>query len=229
MIRPLITVAAGLLKAGGVLAIEHDDTHGEIGARSARPSAGAGRRRRPPRPRRPPAVRHRAGGYDSPPHEKGVDMTIFDCADPLARRAGLETAAARGRAPAGSSCCRPTPSTASAPTRSTLLPCETLLAVKGRGPDMPVPGAGRVVDDHRRSGAARCSPVARELVEAFWPGGLSLVIEHAPSLQLGSGRHPGHGDAPDAAAPGRAGPATSRRADGRLQREPVAVGRRRRP
>ena len=29
VIRPLINVAAGLLKPGGVLAIEHDDTHGE--------------------------------------------------------------------------------------------------------------------------------------------------------------------------------------------------------
>ncbi len=29
VIRPLISVAAGLLKPGGVLAVEHDDTHGE--------------------------------------------------------------------------------------------------------------------------------------------------------------------------------------------------------
>ena len=29
MIRPLVSVAAGLLRPGGVLAIEHDDTHGE--------------------------------------------------------------------------------------------------------------------------------------------------------------------------------------------------------
>jgi release factor glutamine methyltransferase len=29
VIRPLISVVAGLLKPGGVLAIEHDDTHGE--------------------------------------------------------------------------------------------------------------------------------------------------------------------------------------------------------
>jgi tRNA threonylcarbamoyl adenosine modification protein (Sua5/YciO/YrdC/YwlC family) len=26
-------------------------------------------------------------------------------------------------------------------------------------------------------------PIARELVEAFWPGALTIVIEHAPSLQ----------------------------------------------
>ena len=29
VIKPLISIAAGLLKVGGVLAIEHDDTHGE--------------------------------------------------------------------------------------------------------------------------------------------------------------------------------------------------------
>ena len=26
------------------------------------------------------------------------------------------------------------------------------------------------------------TPTARELVEAFWPGGLTLVVEHAPTL-----------------------------------------------
>ena len=36
MIRPLISVAAGLLKVGGVLAIEHDDTPGRVRARAAR-------------------------------------------------------------------------------------------------------------------------------------------------------------------------------------------------
>ena len=38
VIRPLISVAAGLLKVGGVLAIEHDDTQGESvpGAAAAR-------------------------------------------------------------------------------------------------------------------------------------------------------------------------------------------------
>ena len=35
-------------------------------------------------------------------------------------------------------------------------------------------------------------PAARELLEAFWPGGLSLVLPHAPSLtwDLGSTRAP---------------------------------------
>lgn len=57
----------------------------------------------------------------------------------------------------------------------------SLLAAKGRGRDMPVPvlvgswdtidGLVTVVDDR-----------LRDLVEAFWPGGLTIVVEHARSL-----------------------------------------------
>ncbi|MBE7188870.1 L-threonylcarbamoyladenylate synthase [Jatrophihabitans endophyticus] len=56
-----------------------------------------------------------------------------------------------------------------------------LLRTKGRGRDMPVPvlvgswstidGLVSAVDDRTRA-----------LVEAFWPGGLTLVVRHAPSL-----------------------------------------------
>jgi tRNA threonylcarbamoyl adenosine modification protein (Sua5/YciO/YrdC/YwlC family) len=57
----------------------------------------------------------------------------------------------------------------------------SLLAAKNRGPDMPVPvlvGSWDTVD-----GLVSTVPAAaRELVEAFWPGGLSLVLPHAPSL-----------------------------------------------
>ncbi|WAX56722.1 L-threonylcarbamoyladenylate synthase [Jatrophihabitans cynanchi] len=64
-----------------------------------------------------------------------------------------------------------------------------LLAAKGRGRDMPVPvlvgswstidGLVNVVTDQ-----------ARALIEAFWPGGLTLVVTHAPSLDwdLGDAR-----------------------------------------
>ena len=56
-----------------------------------------------------------------------------------------------------------------------------LLAAKGRGPDMPVPvlvGSWTTID-----GLVTAVPApARALVEAFWPGGLSLVLPHAPSL-----------------------------------------------
>ena len=57
-----------------------------------------------------------------------------------------------------------------------------LLAAKGRGRDMPVPvlvGSPRTLDGI----ATRLSSTARDLVEAFWPGGLTLVATVQPSLQ----------------------------------------------
>ena len=63
----------------------------------------------------------------------------------------------------------------------------SLLAAKNRGPDMPVPvlvGSWSTID-----GLVLGVPkAARDLIEAFWPGGLSLVLPHAPSLNwdLGS-------------------------------------------
>ena len=64
-----------------------------------------------------------------------------------------------------------------------------LLAAKGRGPDMPVPvlvGSWSTIDGL----VMAVPPVARTLIEAFWPGGLSLVVEHAPTLSwdLGDAR-----------------------------------------
>ncbi|WP_422745810.1 L-threonylcarbamoyladenylate synthase [Mycobacterium sp. WMMD1722] len=57
-----------------------------------------------------------------------------------------------------------------------------LLAAKGRGRDMPVPvlvGSWHTID-----GLVYTVPnTARELIEAFWPGALSLVVRQAPSLQ----------------------------------------------
>ncbi|HEX8518477.1 MAG TPA: L-threonylcarbamoyladenylate synthase [Pseudonocardia sp.] len=105
---------------------------------------------------------------------------IYDCADPDARMAGLAAAAAAVRS-----------------GRLVVLPTDTLygigadafsgdavralLAAKGRGPDMPVPvlvGSWTTID-----GLVTAVPApARALVEAFWPGGLSLVLPHAPSL-----------------------------------------------
>jgi L-threonylcarbamoyladenylate synthase len=64
-----------------------------------------------------------------------------------------------------------------------------LLAAKGRGRDMPVPvlvGSWATID-----GLVSYVPShTRALIEAFWPGGLTLVVEHAPSLSwdLGDSR-----------------------------------------
>ena len=57
-----------------------------------------------------------------------------------------------------------------------------LLAAKGRGRDMPVPvlvGSWDTI-----GGLVYSVPQsARELIRAFWPGALSLVVRQAPSLQ----------------------------------------------
>lgn len=105
---------------------------------------------------------------------------VFDCSDPDEREAGIR--AAVGAARAGRLVVMPTDTVYG-------LGCDAfdseavsaLLAAKGRGRDMPVPvlvGSWHTVDGLVRY----VSPQARELVQAFWPGGLSLVVEQAPSL-----------------------------------------------
>jgi L-threonylcarbamoyladenylate synthase len=112
--------------------------------------------------------------------------TTYDCEDPATRPTGLAAAAAAVRA-----------------GRLVVVPTDTLygigadafsaravadlLAAKQRGPDMPVPvlvGSWSTID-----GLVGAVPrVARNLVEAFWPGGLSIVLPHAPSLAWDLGR-----------------------------------------
>ncbi|HEY9388685.1 MAG TPA: L-threonylcarbamoyladenylate synthase [Mycobacteriales bacterium] len=64
-----------------------------------------------------------------------------------------------------------------------------LLRSKGRGRDMPVPvlvGSWRTLD-----GLVFGVPdVVLSMVEAFWPGGLTIIVRHAPSLawDLGDSR-----------------------------------------
>ncbi len=106
---------------------------------------------------------------------------VFDCGDPTQREIGIGSAvsAAKGG-------------------RLVVLPTDTvygvgadafdsaavaaLLAAKGRGRDMPVPvlvGSWHTID-----GLVYTVPQsARELIRAFWPGALSLVVRQAPSLQ----------------------------------------------
>jgi tRNA threonylcarbamoyl adenosine modification protein (Sua5/YciO/YrdC/YwlC family) len=107
-------------------------------------------------------------------------VTTYLCSDPADRRAGL--AAATAAASAGNLVVMPTDTVYgigadafdSAAVRA-------LLAAKGRGPDMPVPvlvGSWKTIEGL----VMAVPPVATKLVEAFWPGGLSLVVEHAPSL-----------------------------------------------
>ncbi len=58
---------------------------------------------------------------------------------------------------------------------------DRLLAAKGRGRDMPVPvlvGSWRGLDGL----ADHVTPSMRSLVEAFWPGPLTVIVRAAPSL-----------------------------------------------
>ena len=115
-------------------------------------------------------------------------VTTFDCADPVARRVGLEAAAFA--AEAGNLVVMPTDTVYGIGADAfNAAAVRALLAAKGRGPDMPVPvlvGSWTTIDGLTMA----VSPVARTLIEALWPGGLSLVIEHAPSLSwdLGDSR-----------------------------------------
>ena len=106
---------------------------------------------------------------------------FFDCADPVERAEGLDTAVDSIR-------------------RGDLvvLPTDTVYGIaadafkpwavarccnaKGRGRHMPPPvlvGSRQTLDGLVFSSAQE----ARDLVEAFWPGALTIVVEHAPTLQ----------------------------------------------
>ena len=113
---------------------------------------------------------------------------VFECADETQRTEGIAAAAAAVKG-----------------GRLVVLPTDTvygigadafdtaavaaLLAAKGRGRDMPVPvlvGSWHTIDGL----AFSVPPTARELIRAFWPGPLSIVVQQAPSLQwdLGDAR-----------------------------------------
>ena len=116
-------------------------------------------------------------------------MTTFDCADPVARRAGLEAAAHAARS--GHLVVLPTDTVYGIGADAfNAAAVRALLAAKGRGPDMPVPvlvGSWGTVNGL----VLTLPPYARDLIEAFWPGGLSLVLPHAPSLAWDLGQTKG--------------------------------------
>ncbi|GFG51420.1 threonylcarbamoyl-AMP synthase [Mycolicibacterium agri] len=105
---------------------------------------------------------------------------LFDCSDATARAAGIASAVSAVKG-----------------GRLVVLPTDTvygigadafdntavaaLLSAKGRGRDMPVPVL--VGSWHTIEGLVYSVPeAARELIRAFWPGALSLVVRQAPSL-----------------------------------------------
>ena len=105
---------------------------------------------------------------------------IFDCTDPDQRASGIATATESVRR--GELVVLPTDTVygigADAFSHTAVA---ALLAAKGRGWDMPVPvliGTPATLDGV----AAQLPPTARDLVEAFWPGGLTVVCREQPSL-----------------------------------------------
>jgi len=105
----------------------------------------------------------------------------FDCGDPAQRETGI--AAAVSAVKGGRLVVMPTDTVygigADAFDNDAVA---ALLAAKGRGRDMPV---GVLVGSwHTIDGLVYSVPdSARELIQAFWPGALSLVVRQAPSLQ----------------------------------------------
>lgn len=104
----------------------------------------------------------------------------FDCSVPAERAAGIQAAVNALRR--GALAVLPT-DTVYGLAADAFRPesVAALLRLKGRGRDMPVPvlvGSSRTLD-----GVAAAVPeVGRRLVEAFWPGGLTLVCREQPSL-----------------------------------------------
>jgi len=111
---------------------------------------------------------------------------VYDCANERDRADGLAAAASAVRA--GRLVVLPTDTVygigADAFSSSAV---SSLLAAKNRGPDMPVGvlvGSWSTID-----GLVLSVPrTARLLIEAFWPGDLSIVLPHAPSLSWDLGR-----------------------------------------
>ena len=105
---------------------------------------------------------------------------MYDCAQPESRAAGL--AAAAGAVRAGQLVVLPTDTVYGLGCDAfSPLAVQGLLDAKGRARDMPVPvlvGSWSTVDGL----VLGVPPEARKLIEACWPGGVSLVLRHAPSL-----------------------------------------------
>ena len=122
----------------------------------------------------------------------------YDCADAAQRSAGLsaaEAAVLRGEL--------------------IVLPTDTVYGLgadaftrRCRSPPCSRPRAGAVTcrrrcwSDTVRAASALVEDLGQyghALIEAFWPGGLTLVCRASRTLQLGSGRYQGNGGHPDAA------------------------------
>jgi tRNA threonylcarbamoyl adenosine modification protein (Sua5/YciO/YrdC/YwlC family) len=113
---------------------------------------------------------------------------IYDCADAAVRDSAIATAA--HSVASGQLVVLPTDTVYGIGADAfNVSAVAALLAAKGRGRDMPVPvliGSWTTLQGL----VSDVSDRTWRLVEAFWPGGLTLVVEHAPSLSwdLGDAR-----------------------------------------
>lgn len=184
VIGPIVGLAARWLRDGACCGIEHDDT---TSARTAAAFAGNGgftdvtaHRDLAGRPALSP--RRGLGQAEVHVHLRGAEMTeVFDCSDPEQRATGIASAVSAVKG-----------------GRLVVMPTDTVYGIgadafdadavgafaRGQGPgrDMPVGvlvGSWTTID-----GLVYSVPrTARELIRAFWPGALSLVVHQAPSLQ----------------------------------------------
>ncbi len=104
----------------------------------------------------------------------------FDCSDDTQRREGIAAAATAIRA--GKLVILPTDTVYGlAADAFTPRAITGLLAAKGRGRAMPVPVL--IADTDTLEGvSAHLTSAARLLTRACWPGGLTVIVEHPPTL-----------------------------------------------
>src|SRR5690625_5030567 len=111
--------------------------------------------------------------------DRRVPSPLYDCDDPAKRVRGI--GAAQRALTGGMLVVMPTDTVYGLAADAFAADAvAALLTAKGRGRDMPVPvlvGSVETLD-----GAAIAGDAARELVRAFWPGGLTVVWRQQPSL-----------------------------------------------
>jgi tRNA threonylcarbamoyl adenosine modification protein (Sua5/YciO/YrdC/YwlC family) len=105
---------------------------------------------------------------------------VYDCSDPVARDNGLD--AAVSAISDGKLVLLPTDTVYGVAAHAFMPSAVTaLLAAKNRGRTMPVPVL--IGEASTIAGLTLSLPqAANDLAGTFWPGGLTLVVEHAPSL-----------------------------------------------
>ncbi|QNG35877.1 threonylcarbamoyl-AMP synthase [Geodermatophilaceae bacterium NBWT11] len=114
---------------------------------------------------------------------------VYDCTDDEQRSAGLTVAA--GALSRGDLVLLPTDTVYGvAADAFTPEAVGKLLAAKNRGRNMPVPVL--IGEASTLAGLVTVvPPMAHRLAEAFWPGGLTLVLEHTPTLSWDLGEAEG--------------------------------------